>query len=78
MESGMDKDGRPLNEAVAKQIINRIRRDRGDIDETDEIELQKTDPAWQDGYRRRERERRRMLADRTKEYSSRCSSASMS
>ncbi|KEF57389.1 uncharacterized protein A1O9_05306 [Exophiala aquamarina CBS 119918] len=66
MEPEPSDHTRPTTEDVAKEVINRIRRNRGDIDKADEVELSKTAPEWQHEYRRKEKERRQILANYTK------------
>lgn len=57
---------RPQTVDVAREIINEIRRDRGNIDANDEIELSKTSPEWQEDYKQREEKRRKDYARYTK------------
>lgn len=66
MEPGKGIDNDPTDDFEAKQIIDRIRRNTGDIDAADDLELQKTKPEFQDGYRRKEAERRGILVNSTK------------
>jgi len=66
MYLALGPDERPRTEEAARSVINKICRGRGYIDESDEIELSKTSPQWQEGYRRREENRRQVYAHYTK------------
>lgn len=66
MESEPPDHTRPTTEDVTKTVTNRIRRNRGNTDKADEVELSKTIPEWRDDYRLKEKERRQILADYTK------------
>ncbi|RVX68617.1 hypothetical protein B0A52_07044 [Exophiala mesophila] len=63
---GFDKDGRPLNVGAARDEINRIRRDRGIIDDYDESQIRKTDSNFQEDYRRRASQHRALYARYTR------------
>ncbi|KIW14560.1 hypothetical protein PV08_07344 [Exophiala spinifera] len=65
---GFDGNGRPLNVAAARAEINRICRDRGIIDDYDESQIRKTDPSFQEDYRRRAAEHRALYARYTKSF----------
>ncbi|KEF61001.1 uncharacterized protein A1O9_02565 [Exophiala aquamarina CBS 119918] len=63
---GFDNDGLPLNATAAKREINRIRGDRGHIDDYDEDQIRKTDEDFQKDYRRRALIHREVYARYTK------------
>ncbi|OAG40830.1 hypothetical protein AYO21_04907 [Fonsecaea monophora] len=63
---GFSRNGRPLNVAAARDEIDRIRRDRGIIDEYDERQIRKTDSSFQEDYRRRAAEHRALYARYTR------------
>ncbi|ETI26864.1 hypothetical protein G647_10310 [Cladophialophora carrionii CBS 160.54] len=63
---GFNGNGRPLNVAAARDEINRIRRDRGIIDDYDESQIRKTDSSFQEDYRRRAAEHRALYARYTR------------
>lgn len=50
---GFDLHGRPETVEVARQAIDRIRSDRGDVSEYDLEQLSRTDPAWRQEYLRK-------------------------
>ncbi|KAL2441686.1 hypothetical protein ABEF95_016087 [Exophiala dermatitidis] len=63
---GFNESGRPLNAGAARGEINRIRRDRGIIDDYDESQIRKTDSSFQEDYRRRAAEHRALYARYTR------------
>ncbi len=57
---------KPSTHEIARKVIEQIRSDRGHIDETDEFEISKTSPEWQESYRRRAERLRDVYARYTK------------
>ena len=58
-------DEQPSTPEVARKVIDQIRAERGHMDKTDEVELSKTSPEWQEQYRRRAEKLRKVYASYT-------------
>ena len=65
---GFNKDGFALDAAAARREINRIRGDRGHIDDYDEDQIRRTDDDFQEDYRRRALMHREVYARYTKTF----------
>jgi hypothetical protein len=68
MPADFDSEGRPQTVEAAEKAINQIRFDRGHVSDRDLRELSKTDPTFQEDYKRRAKNTQDVYARFTKVY----------